>query len=497
LRVLIDTNVVIGRESNMVVPPSLQELLKTLGSLKAEVLVHPESIREIQKDSNLERKKIALSKVCTYALLDSSPNPEGDNTFSQVVGFAGNPHDRVDNLLLYSVFRNAVDYLISEDREVQRKAQRLNLADRVFSCEDASGCFKKMLPSDKVERPPALKWESLHTLNLNDPFFDSLEAEYPSFETWFTEKSREGRKGWVHFENSHVSALLIPKIENAPVPSNPPLPPSKRLKICTFKVERAGLKIGELFIKLAVKYCVKNNIGEMYLTHYTKEDDNLAGLLSEYGFLKHAKLGSEDLYLKRLLPDDEAKSLPPAEVGRRYYPTFYDGVMTRKFVVPIRPQYHDRLFTDYSERQTLMDEHLGEFIVEGNTISKAYLSHSALERISEGDILLFYRSQDWKKLTTVGVLEDVHFRLRDPFKILEKVKNRTVYSFKELQEMTKKPTLVLLFRWHFYLPKPLNIQKLRQIKALSTAPQTITKISHNAYLKIKKESGLDERYTVN
>jgi len=459
-------------------------------------MLHPESVAEIRNDRNQQRRMVAFSKASTYPTLDSPPSPEGDAGFAGSVGDAANPHDRVDNLLVYSVYRNAVDYLVSEDKEVQKKAQRLNLADRVFSCEAASALFNKMLLSDKVERPPALKWESLHNINLKDPFFDSLKAEYPSFEKWFTDKSREGRKAWVHFEDSHVSALLIPKAENEAVASTPPLPAGRRLKISTFKVERQGRKIGELFIKLSVKFCLKNGISEMYLTHYTKSEDNLAGLLSEYGFQKHAKLGSEDLYLKRMLPDAEAKSLSPSEVGRRYYPSFYDGVMVKKFVVPIQPQYHERLFTDYSERQTTMDEHLGEFIVEGNTISKAYLCHSQMERISKGDLLLFYRSQDWKKLTTVGVLENVYFRQTNPSKIEETVRNRTVYSFNELQEIAKKPTLVLLFRWHFYLPKPLSIPTLKKLKALASAPMTITKISHNSYLRIKKESQLDERFTV-
>jgi hypothetical protein len=55
-----------------------------------------------------------------------------------------------------------------------------------------------------------------------------------------------------------------------------------------------------------------------------------------------------------------------------------------------------------------------------------------------------------KKLTTIGVLEEVHFQQRNASKIKDMVESRTVYSFKELQEIAKKPTLVLLFRWHFY-----------------------------------------------
>ena len=35
------------------------------------------------------------------------------------------------------------------------------------------------------------------------------------------------------------------------------------------------------------------------------------------------------------------------------------------------------------------------------------------------------------------------------------------------------------------------------MNVLSAAPQTITEINHEKYLKIKKEGGIDERFTVN
>lgn len=186
--------------------------------------------------------------------------------------------------------------------------------------------------------------------------------------------------------------------------------------------------------------------------------------------------------------------MPPIEISKKFYPTFYDGVRIKKFIIPIRPEFHQRLFTEYKERQTTLSEHLGEFIIEGNTIKKAYLSHSRNTRISSGDILLFYRSKDKHELTSLGVVENVFPALRDKDKIIKHVGKRTVYSVYEIEKMAKKPTMVILFTWHFHLANPLKLSDLKEMNIF--APQSMAIISHEKYLKIKSKGGIDERFTV-
>jgi hypothetical protein len=494
---LIDTNIFIHRENYHQVPETIQKLSRTLTILKIEVLIHPESIGEIKRDPNEERKEIALSKIYTYPALESPPDMSLDIEFLRKIGLSSGTHDIVDNALLYAVYRDAVDFLISEDKEIHSKALKLNLKDRVFSSDEALSIFEKNLPRPKIRHPPALREEYVHNLDVNDSFFDSIKAEYHGFEGWFKKISREGRKCWVHFENKHIDALLIYKVEDEAINSIPQLPLKKRLKLCTFKATPIGQKIGELFIKLAVIYCVQNDINEMYLTHFPKKDDYLVDLIVRYGFFQVAAKDGEDVYLKKLIPtQEETKPLRPVEISEIFYPSFYDGVSVRKFIVPIRPEYHDRLFTDYKGRQTTLLEHAGEFIIEGNTISKAYLCHSRVRRISEGDILLFYRSKT-KELTTLGVVEDSYRNVRESDKIVRIVGKRTVYSLDEINKIVEKPTLVLLFNWHFYFPIPLKLDLLKKRRILAEAPQTITKIDHKKYLQIKREGKLDERYTFN
>lgn len=504
MRILIDTNIFIYREDYHILPENLQNLLKILNNLRAEILIHPKSTDEIHKDLNENRKNIVLSKINTYVELELPPDPNKDRGFIGTIGYPPKHNDYIDNNILYAVYKDAVDFLITEDNGIHNKAIKLGLKDRVLSIDDALGIFEKGFHTKVVSHPPALKAEVAHNLDINDPFFDSLKEEYGknAFETWFKDISREGRRCWVYFnKDNRIGALLIYKDESEPINSSPPLPKKKRLKLSTFKVTHLGHKMGELFIKLAVEYAIKNNLAEIYLTHFTRPKDDLANLITEYGFNKVAykitNNKNEDIYLKELLPNREnLSSLSPLEVSKSFWPNFYDDIKANKFIVPIRPEYHDRLFIEYKWRQRLLPEYSGEFIREGNAIKKAYICHSPITNISPSDLLLFYRSHDRKELTSIGIVEKAFSGLQDKDEIIRLVGKRTVYSLDEIEEMVKKSTMVILFTWHFHLGNPLNLGELKKIQVLKGAPQSIVQISHEQYLRIKNEGVIDGRFTV-
>src|SRR3989442_7023364 len=224
------------------------------------------------------------------------------------------------------------------------------------------------------------------------------------------------------------------KVEHEPLPFNPPFPERKRLKLSTFKVTHTGHKIGELFVTLAVHHAMAESCEETYLTHFTRPRDDLVELISEYGF-EHAANTSlgEDVLLKEILPSREKYSrLAPTTISQKLYPTFYDGVGVKKILVPIRPEYHEKLFIDFPGRQTTLPEYRGQFIIEGNTIKKAYPCNTNNRSIRKGDLMLFYRSGDIQKVTSVGVIEGVH-RTRDIEEVKRLVRNRTVYSVDEIR----------------------------------------------------------------
>jgi hypothetical protein len=257
--------------------------------------------------------------------------------------------------------------------------------------------------------PHPLKKELPDSLNIDDPFFAYFKDKYPFFEKWLHICSLDNRECWVYYENkTNIGALLIPKIEDESIDSFPPFPKKKRIKICTFKVLSTGNRIGELFIKCATRLALEENASEIYLTHFTEEDDRLIALISEYGFQKVAiferENGNEDVFLKNMLLNGQnIDGLSPADIAKKFYPCFDDRETVRKFIIPILPEYHKRLFNDYDSNpfsgQKRHQKRLQEYIeggmeiqpvIEGNTIKKAYLCHSNSKKLKKGDVILFY-----------------------------------------------------------------------------------------------------------
>ncbi len=504
MRILLDTNIIILREDYKVIDDDLQLLMKIIQKLDYKILLHPKSIEDINRDPDEQRKDITLSKFRTYIHLEDGPNPNTDVNFLPIIGAPINENDIIDNFLLFAVYRNAVNFLISEDLGIHKKANKLGISERVLNVNESLDLFKNDLPKD-VRIPPALHKTTMANLDVNDPFFDSLRDEYPKFNNWFARKAREGRKCLAYRRNNEsLGAILIYKLENDNIPSDPPLERKDRIKIATMKVSHVGYKIGELLLKFTFELAVVNNKSEIYLTHFTKETDPLVDLIKDFGFKKVSALKREwtnipeDVYLKKIfIENEEIEDLTPIDVSKNYYPNLYDGIAVKKFIIPIQPEYFVRLFTDYHSRQTTIYEHAGKFIIEGNTIKKAYLSHSSSKKMNVGDILLFYRSEDVQSILSIGVIENLKYDMNDPTEILSIVGKRTVYSYAEIEEISKKSTTVILFNHHFHFKKPVQYKKLLNEKILRGPPQSITKIKHEDYKKIKILGGINERFTFN
>jgi len=422
--------------------------------------------------------------------------PESDQHFLELAGIAPEAVKGVAAALLYAVYRDAVDYLITEDRELRNLARRLGVHKRVLSIYQALELVSRWAANKDIPRPPALEDLPVHNLRLSDPIFAQLRKEYTEFDSWFQRVTTEGRRCCVYFNTDKtIGALLIRKLESESIELASPLPEKKRLKISTLVVTHRGYKIGELFLKLAIHYAIRNDCEEVYLSHFVSADDPLVSLLASYGFQQIAtNRRSEGIFLKELYPNRVLmRSVSPSEVSQKFYPNFCDSRKVNKFIVPIRPEYHQRLFVDYPNRQTTLGEYSGEFIVEGNTIKKAYVSNSRNRTLSRGDVLLFYRSVDTHQITTLGVVESV-YRVRDLETVLELVQKRTVYSIDELQEMFRLPTIVILFTWHFHLQQPVGITRLHTIGIF--APQSLVKITESQFEEIKRMSGIDRRFTL-
>lgn len=356
--------------------------------------------------------------------------------------------------------------------------------------------------------PPLFQKIKVSNLNFDNSFFDYFKEKYSDFDIWFHKKSTQNRNSWVYYKNNMIGALLIYKLENEPIDSNPSLPKKYRLKICTFKVADfiTGNKIGELLIRYTIKLAIKENVSEIYLTHFVDPKDRLVKLISEYGFNKGPKkTNGESVFIKKFIAKEEnLDQLSAIEVAKKFYPSFYDGRNIKKFLVPIIPKFHNRLFIDIpleKYRQTKLVEYNispnteGEnFIIEGNALKKAYLSNSNTKKMKAGDILLFYRSHDLQKITTLGIVESVYYNLNDPEEIYKLVRKMTVYKRDEIENMALRPTTVILFLQQLHFK---NRPELHDLYSLGIhAPPSIIQINEDEYKIIKKIGDVDERFII-
>ncbi|EMA08434.1 hypothetical protein C438_01305 [Haloferax denitrificans ATCC 35960] len=379
---------------------------------------------------------------------------------------------------------------------MHKKALDLSIEDRVFTIKEGRDYFEPDRPA--IRGPASIRRTTFGDLDLNDPIFDSLKEEYEFIE-WA--KSKSERPAWVNYtEDGQLGAVLILKPEEVEnIGTTPSLGREKRLKISTLKVSEAqwGSKLGELLISIAIREAIGYEVEQVYLTHFIQEDeDYLVRLIENYGF-EHAsnRKDGEAIFVKRLTPPPDT-SLEPSQIARRYYPSFCDGENIGKYLIPIQPQYHNKLFTGYSKRQPGLNEFAGRFNSEGNAIHKAYLSHSNIRKISPGDLLLFYRSKDYREVTSIGVCENVLFRTANQDEIQKFVGKRSVFSEQEIENMAKSPTTVIRFSWHFDLKNPVSYECLLENNVLSGPLQTIQSISEEDYKYIKQEGGIDERFAL-
>jgi hypothetical protein len=489
-RILIDTNIIIGLEDDKVLEDRFTDFCRVAQD-NGQLLIHPKSVEDIQRDKDPERQKRTLSKLKKYPQLNQPPEP--DKEFFKEIN-AESENDRVDGHLLFSMLRNAVHFLVTEDYGMHRKAKSLNIHENVLTIDQACSLFSHLSeryipPSSNIEHGP------IHDISIEDHFFDSLREDYPGFEDWYREKSKEGRECWTLKDRGRLLALCMYKEEKTPDSLHIPSP---TLKLCTLKIsdEVGGRKISELFLKLAFQYAEKNNLNSIYLTVLPKHEI-LISKLYEYGFTHVDNKGQEWIMMKPMNDAVIKEDIQdPVQYAIRFYPRFKDSWVVKKYIVPIQPQFHDRLFPDYTHRQSTLIEYGGtipegraaaDFLglsPEGNTIKKAYICNAVTRQIEPGDVLLFYRSHDVSAITDIGIAEKV-IRSNDPLEVASIVSNRTVYSFHEIEEIARGDALVIIFRHIGKLNTVVNLSTLASM-GIKGSPQSIRSIPNVIYTAIKE-----------
>lgn len=483
-RVIVDTNIIISLEEHARVDETAAELLALLQTNDVHVLVHPASVSDIGNDKDDTRREIKLSKLKKYAQLAAPPALDRA-LFSNAGIHIGGQNDVIDCTILTALAKDAVHFLITEDRRLHGKARGLKLGDRVLTIEQALTYFSAAFAKQPIKLPN-LDLIQLHEIRdeLEGPIFDSLRADYYGFNDWFIRSCQQGRQGWVaRDENGKLGAICIYKEEMDPQVT-PGLKFSGRvLKLCTMKVEKnvRGQKLGELFLKAAFRHASKNNYEKIYVTVKEKHTE-LVELLCDFGFGAIGIDHNQDTVFVKEHPQEPPTSMVDSVPYHiKFSPHFKGGREVGKFLVPIRPGYHQQLFPDAGDRQLKLP-FAGP--LPGNAIKLAYLCRAKTRAIKPGDVLIFYRSQDTQECTTIGIVESVD-RFDDTDMILERVLKRTVYTRKEIEDICSKSCLVMLFRLQSHLAKPVDMSTLKKL-GVKGPIQSIRKITDEQFRSVAK-----------
>jgi hypothetical protein len=283
---------------------------------------------------------------------------------------------------------------------------------------------------------------------------------------------REHRRAWVINAGGRYGGLCIVKDE---FPNDYGIS-GKVLKICSFKIAEGhrGNRYGELLLKTIFAYLVENQYDRAFVEILSKHTE-LCTLLAEFGFedLRASPKG-ERVLVKQMHPaDGDLSPLAPLAYNVKYGPHAVTLANVRIFVVPIRPRYHSMLFPELDEQLVLLPTTGQPY---GNSVRKAYLSHSKIRKISPGDAILFYRSEVDPGVTVLGVAEQTLVST-DPLEIARFVGKRTVYSYAEIEQMTAKPVLAVLFRMARTLKPSWNVDLLKRAGIIKRPPQSFMQVS--------------------
>jgi len=476
LRLLIDTNVLIAlepvtlgdREKGLANAAELNRLASGQGH---QLCVHPETARELGRDRDEARAGIRGQLLGKYNELGSPPpiTAHIENVLGRVeIG----SHDWVDHALLAAVFGDAVDFLITEDRGIHAKARRMEVENRVLTMNEAVSTLRDLYDT-KPETPPLVRAIACHQLNSDDPIWDSFRAEYPQFDAWLAGCKRKGRPAWVVDVDNRYAGIAIVKADQDPAEYGRD---GKTMKLCSLKVcdDFNGNRYGELLLRAVFDYAFENSFENIVVTVFPNHW-LLIGLLEAFGFNEHSTLATgEQVRLKRLLPSQaEAEELDGLEFHIQFGPQAAKFMPGQTFIVPIRPNFHRQLFPELEMAA------LDGCRPCGNSMRKAYLSHSGIGCVVPGAVLLFYRSDDWRAVDVIAVVEDT-LRSSSPDDIARFVGKSTVFDYHSIERFCKQgETLALRFRQVVTLKSSarLTYQSLVDNDVIRDVPQTVQAIA--------------------
>lgn len=174
MKILIDTNIFIPLEitrtddieSNQ---KQIDGFHEKCNRASFSVFLHPAIKKDINRDTNIERKQLRLRAINKYSMLnDIKYNDE----VKKKIGLPSeDANDYVDYHLLNAVYINAVNILVSNDIKIHKKARMLDIADKIYFLNDTEVLFQS-LEIEPIKLSPNVEIEKCYNINLSDEIFD-------------------------------------------------------------------------------------------------------------------------------------------------------------------------------------------------------------------------------------------------------------------------------------------------------------------------------------
>ena len=490
--ILLDTNIIIRRESGNNVSFEIAKLYNWLDKKGIRKFVHRESVEELKRYRDETAKKAILMKLNSYEILPNFPIEEDEYLKTVLDRYPKDPNGLVDNALLKEVYNDNVGVLLSEDGLMLRKAEDLFMRDKVLTPAELLEKFENAYPQNVEYKMLAVKLKAFEDINLNSSFFDTLREDYggKDFDDWFKRKSHE--KAYIFENEQGLHGFLYLKVEDKNEDYSdmePLLSPAKRLKVGTFKIESSGFRLGERFLKIIFDNARKNNVDEIYVTLFEdkrKEVQALQALMQQWGFQKHGykKSNGETVLVKTMRTYRTDRSpkfnFPILKPQAAYY------------FLPIYPQYHTDLFPDMilkNEDMRLYDE----CKPHRYAIEKIYLSGNHFTRANPGDVVLIYRTGERypKKYSSVisgvAIIEEI-IVTKSIEECLKLCQNRSIFSEDEIKKLYKKYPAVIKLLDYMPFKNKVILDKLYELGIVDppSGPRPLEVVSRTHYDLILK-----------
>ncbi|MFW6002337.1 MAG: hypothetical protein ACOCQD_03270, partial [archaeon] len=107
MRILLDTNIIIHRETPKPKNKSIMYMYQWMNKLRYEKVIHPYSLKEIKKHLDNETVESFESKMNSYTEIQTLQEPN-DAFLNKLKSFTPKANDDVDNILLNEVYLDRV-----------------------------------------------------------------------------------------------------------------------------------------------------------------------------------------------------------------------------------------------------------------------------------------------------------------------------------------------------------------------------------------------------